>query len=235
MRKRPRSPAFCRGRTPTDDADLTCTIRARRGGRERLHTRALKLRAERARMLADAHAGRRPAPLPPSEATSGAWKVPSVPDELKKPGIEISGPCSITSMFINALNPGPEGERAEGDLDDDEDSGGHRLIDTVRAAHNRVAAVHRELTFSDRERNREYRIAEGELPFFMHRERGIHLDEPDVTIDGKPVNAAVLGTALTLFFAGRAQAERGQGIYFYLPKLEAAGEARWYRDLFDRS
>ena len=57
-----------------------------------------------------------------------------MPEDLLKPGIEISGPCSITSMFINALNPGPEGERAEGDLDDDEDSAGHRLIDTVRAA-----------------------------------------------------------------------------------------------------
>src|SRR5258705_387594 len=50
-----------------------------------------------------------------------------------------------------------------------------------------------------------------------------------------PVNAALLGTALTLFYAGRAQADRGQGIYFYLPKLEAAAEARWYRDLFDLS
>jgi malate synthase len=138
-------------------------------------------------------------------------------------------------MFINALNPGPEGERAEGDLDDDEDSGGHRLIDTVRAAHNRVAAVQRELYFRDAERNREYKIAEGELPFFMHRERGLHLNEPDVTVDGRPVNAAVLGTALTLFHAGRAQAERGQGIYFYLPKLEFAAEARLYRDLFDAS
>ena len=74
---------------------------------DRLNARALKLRADRARLLADAHAGRRPAPLPPSEATTGDWKVPPVPDELKKPGIEISGPCSITSMFINALNPGP--------------------------------------------------------------------------------------------------------------------------------
>jgi len=138
-------------------------------------------------------------------------------------------------MFINALNPGPEGERAEGDLDDDEDSGGHRLIDTVRAAHNRLAAVNRELTFEDRERGKSYRIAPGELPFFMHRERGLHLDEPDVTIDGTPVNAAILGTALTLFYAGRAQADRGQGIYFYLPKLELAPEARWYRDLFDLS
>jgi malate synthase len=200
---------------------------------DRLHDRALALRAERARMVADAHAGRRPGPLPASEATTGDWKVPPVPDELRKPGIEISGPCSITSMFINALNPGPEGERAEGDLDDDEDSGGHRLVDTVRAALNRVAAVNRELSFTDTERKKEYRIAPGELPFFMHRERGLHLDEPDVRVDGAPINAAILGTALTLFFAGRAQADRGQGIYFYLPKLETADEARFYRELFD--
>jgi malate synthase len=170
-----------------------------------------------------------------SPANSGSWQVPSMPDELKNPGIEISGPCSITSMFINALNPGPEGERAVGDLDDDEDSGGHRLIDTVRSANNRLAAVNRELSFVDRERNRSYSIADGELPFFMHRERGLHLDEPDVTVDGASVNAALLGTALTLFYAGRAQADRGQGIYFYLPKLEAAAEARWYRELFELS
>ena len=147
-----------------------------------------------------------------------------MPEDLRKPGIEISGPCSITSMFINALNPGPEGERAEGDLDDDEDSAGHRLVDTVRACHNRLAAVNRELAFVDRERNREYKIADGELPFFMHRERGLHLDEPEVTVDGAPIPAAILGTALTLYYPGRAQADRGQGIYFYLPKLESAAE-----------
>ncbi|MBI4638044.1 MAG: malate synthase A, partial [Candidatus Rokubacteria bacterium] len=193
------------------------------------------LRARRAAMLKRALAGTPPTHRPPSEATAGAWTVPAVPTELRRPGIEISGPCSITSMFINALNPGPEGERAEGDLDDDEDSGGHRLIDTVRATGNRVAAVHRELYYFDPERKKEYKLAEGELPFFMHRERGLHLDEPDVTVDGTPICAAILGTALTLFYAGRAQAERGQGIYFYLPKLETAEEARWYRDLFDRS
>jgi malate synthase len=194
------------------------------------------LMARRAEALQRAlHQGVLPAHPPAGPATTGDWKVPPVPEDLRKPGIEISGPCSITSMFINALNPGPEGERAEGDLDDDEDSGGHRLIDTVRSASNRVAAVQRELYFRDAERNREYKIAPGELPFFMHRERGLHLREPDVTIDGRPVNAAVLGTALTLFHAGRAQAERGQGIYFYLPKLEFAPEARVYRDLFDMS
>jgi malate synthase len=202
---------------------------------DRFDARVRELLAAREATLRRALAGQRPGPLPPSAATTGDWKVPPVPDDLKKPGIEISGPCSITSMFINALNPGPEGERAEGDLDDDEDSGGHRLVDTVRAALNRVAAVQRELAFTDTARKRDYKIAEGELPFFMHRERGIHLYEPDVTVDGRPVNAALLGTALTLYYAGRAQAERGQGIYFYLPKLEAAAEARLYRDVFDAS
>jgi malate synthase len=176
-----------------------------------------------------------PGPPPPGPPTTTAWTVPPVPADLLRPGIEISGPCSITSMFINALNPGPEGERAEGDLDDDEDSAGHRLVDTVRACHNRLAAVNRELTYLDRERGREYRIAEGDLPFFMHRERGLHLLEPEVTVDGAPICAAILGTALTLFYPGRAQADRGQGIYFYLPKVESAEECAWYRDLFDRS
>jgi len=203
---------------------------------DQLAPRIATLMARRAEALARALGqGALPAHPPAGPATTGDWKVPPVPEDLRKPGIEISGPCSITSMFINALNPGPEGERAEGDLDDDEDSGGHRLIDTVRSAHNRVAAVQRELYFRDAERNREYKIAPGELPFFMHRERGLHLAEPDVTVDGTPVNAALLGTALTLFHSGRAQAERGQGIYFYLPKLEFAAEARVYRDLFDTS
>lgn len=194
------------------------------------------LRARRAAMLARAlHERVLPSHFSESEAGRGDWQVPPVPEELQRPGIEISGPCSITGMFINAINPGPEGERAEGDLDDDEDSAGHRLIDTVRAAHNRLVAVRRELTFVDPEKGKEYRIAEGDLPFFMHRERGLHLDEPDVTVDGAPVCAAILGTALTLFYAGRAQAERGQGIYFYLPKMESAEEARFYRDLFDAS
>src|SRR5262249_1293597 len=54
-------------------------------------------------------------------------------------------------------------------------------------------------------------------------------------VDGRAVPAAILGTALTLFHAGRAQAGRGQGIYFYLPKGERAEEVAWYRDFFDAS
>ena len=203
---------------------------------EKFAPRIQTLRASRAEVLRRAlQDGVFPTHPPVSDINTGDWQVPPVPEDLKRPGIEISGPASITHMFINALNPGPEGSRAVGDLDDDEDAAGHRLIDTLTAARNRLAAVERTLSFSDPDRGREYRLAEGELPFFMHRERGLHLDEPDVTVDGKPVSAAILGTALTLFYAGRAQAERGQGIYFYLPKLESADEAACWRDFFAAS
>jgi malate synthase len=66
------------------------------------------LRARRTEMLKAAHEqGIMPTHLPVSEINTGNWRVPPVPEDLLKPGIEISGPASITHMFINALNPGP--------------------------------------------------------------------------------------------------------------------------------
>jgi malate synthase len=194
------------------------------------------LRTKRLETLQKAHEqGIMPGHLPASDIHTKSWQVPPVPRDLREPGIEISGPASITHMFINALNPGPDGTRAEGDLDDDEDSARHTLHDTVRATLNRLGAVRRTLTYHDPARGRHYAIAGGALPFFMHRERGLHLDEPEVTVDGAPTPASTLGTALTLFHVGREQAARGQGIYFYLPKMESAEEAALYRDLFDAS
>ncbi len=189
-------------------------------------------REARKDMLTAALQGRMPAHLPASEATTSNWNVPKLPDELRTPGIEISGPAAVTSMLINALNPGPEGERAAGDLDDDEDSAGHSIEDTVQAARNRLGAVERTLTFYNPERQRQYEIKPGPIPFFMHRERGLHLDEPNYTVKGNPIPATILGTVATLFHAGRAQAARGQDIYFYLPKTESPEEAAIYRDMF---
>ncbi len=171
----------------------------------------------------------------PNSKSYGDWQAPEVPDDLRQPGIEISGPVSITNMAINAVNPGPEGERAVGYLDDDEDSGGHRLIDTLSAARNRLGITERTLSFHNPARDRTYAIEEGDTPFFMHRERGLHLDEADFTVDGKPIPATILGMALTFAYGGKAQAERGQGLYFYLPKVEVVEEAILYRDFFDFS
>lgn len=198
--------------------------------------RISELREKRAEVLNRAlHRGILPTHLPASEATTSNWQAAPLPDQLKKPGIEISGPASVTGMFINALNPEPHAGRAEGDLDDDEDSAGHRFIDTIRAARNRKLAVEGTLEYYDPEKDRHYKLEPGELPFFMHRERGLHLDELEVRIDDSLAPAAILGTALTLSYAGKAQAQRGQGIYFYLPKLESAEECAFWRDFFDSS
>ncbi len=203
---------------------------------DRFTSRVHDIRAKRAVILEKAlKHGILPTHPPVTEITTTDWQVPPIPEELRKPGIEITGPASVTGMFINALNPGPDGTRAEGYLDDDEDSAGHRLTDTLTAARNRLEAVRRTLTFYNPEKSKEYRIQEGEIPFFMHRERGLHLDEPEVTVDGAPVPASILSTALTLYYAGRAQIERGQGVYFYIPKLETAEEAAFWRDFFDAS
>lgn len=197
--------------------------------------RVQELRIKRAERLREALQRGILPKIPRSKINTDDWKVAPIPDELRKPGIEISGPASVTGMLINALNPGPEGIRAEGDLDDDEDSSGYQFIDTIKAAHNRLAAVKRILTYIDPEKNKTYALEPGPLPFFMHRERGLSVDEPKVSIDGKPIPASILSTALTLFYAGKAQAKREQAIYFYLPKLESAEEARFWKEFFDFS
>ena len=192
------------------------------------------IRQKRAEMIDRAVRDRRLPTFPPkSEANSGDWRVPPLPAELTRPGIEISGPVSITNMAINALNPGAEGERATGYLDDDEDSAGHSLADTVQAALNRRDATLGTLRFENKARGRVYELQPGELPFFMHRERATHLDEPEFRIDGEPIPATILGLGLTLAHGGKAQVERGQGLYFYLPKVEVVEEARFYREFFD--
>ncbi len=194
------------------------------------------LRKERLNNLQKAHKhGLETLKLPISEINTQDWHVDTVPEDLKQPGIEISGPSSIASMMINALNPGPEGERAVGYLDDDEDSGGHSLQDTINSAINRLSAINKTLEVVDSNRNRHYKLQPGNLPFFMHRERGLHLDEHEIKIDGSPISATLLGTSLTIFYCGQAQFKNNLGVYFYLPKLESVNEAKLYKQIFDES
>ncbi|OUU76491.1 MAG: hypothetical protein CBC30_03670 [Chloroflexi bacterium TMED70] len=190
-----------------------------------------QIRKERIENQEKARNGIMPSPLEKSEA-NGEWKIGELPDDLRKPGIEISGPAGIASMLINALNPGPGGVRAEGDLDDDEDAAGHTLEDSIHATRNRMNATLGTLTFDNQTTGKHYELQPGKIPFFMHRERGLHLDEPSVTIDNEPISATILGTALTLFFGGRAQHKSGDGVYFYIPKTESASETKFYNSLF---
>jgi len=190
-----------------------------------------EIRKDRLSNQEKARNGSMPKHLTKSDA-NGEWTIKDLPKDLKTPGIEISGPASIASMLINALNPGPGGVRAEGDLDDDEDAAGHTLEDSILAARNRMQATLGTLSFDNTKTGKHYELQPGKIPFFMHRERGLHLDEPMVTIDGSPIAATILGTALTLFFGGREQHKKGEGVYFYIPKTESARETKFYNSLF---
>jgi hypothetical protein len=64
-------------------------------------------------------------------------------------------------------------------------------------------------------------------------QRGVNLCRyASFTVDGVPVCAAILGTALTCYYAGAEHARRGEGCFFYIPKTESAAEVAVYRDLF---
>ena len=198
---------------------------------EKFNYEVSEIRKERIANQEKARNGIMPKLLDNSDA-NGSWEVPELPEDLRTPGIEISGPASIASMLINALNPGPGGVRAEGDLDDDEDAAGHTLEDSIYAARNRMQATLGTLNFDNEKTGKHYELEPGKIPFFMHRERGLHLDEPMVTVDGNPISATILGTALTLFFGGREQHKKGEGVYFYIPKTESARETKFYNSLF---
>ena len=198
---------------------------------DKFNNEVSEIRKERIANQEKARNGIMPKLLESSEA-NGDWEIPELPADLRTPGIEISGPAGIASMLINALNPGPGGVRAEGDLDDDEDAAGHTLEDSVYAARNRMQATLGTLQFDNETTGKHYELEPGKIPFFMHRERGLHLDETMVTVDGDPISATILGTALTLFFGGREQHKKGQGVYFYIPKTESARETKFYNSLF---
>ena len=119
----------------------------------------------------------------------------------------------------------PRARRASaptGDLDDDEDSGGHRLIDTVRVraqpARRREPRALRSSTPSATGSTRSPRAS---CRSSCTASAASTWTSPTSPSTARPSTRPLLGTALTLFYAGRAQAERGQGIYFYLPKLES--------------
>lgn len=180
-----------------------------------------------------------------NESVPADYKIPKLPAELCQPGIHISGPVGqeMGRTAINAVNPPADdkkgiqlGKRAIGYLDDNEDSAGHTLQDMVNSALVRLAIAKRELTVN--KKGKEFSIKpendeNGKLPYFMHREPGLQLDAYDMTLNGQKVSGTLLGTFLTFYYAGRAQHQRGEGIYFYLPKTEGPDEMLLYRDMFD--
>ena len=158
-----------------------------------------------------------------------SWQVAPPAPGLVDRRAEITGPTD-RKMTINALNSG-----ARCWLADHEDANTPLWENVITGQLNLRDAIDRKIDFTSEE-GKAYRLKDdAELATIIVRPRGWHLPEKHITVDGEPMSAAVVDFALYLSHSGKAQIERGQGPYFYLPKMESHLEARLWNDVFVRA
>jgi len=71
-----------------------------------------------------------------------------------------------------------------------------------------------------------------ELATIVVRPRGWYLPEKHILVDGEQTSGSLVDFALYLVTCGQRQIDRGQGPYYYLPKMESHLEARLWNDAF---
>jgi malate synthase len=215
----PVEPGFAEILTAEARRFLTTLARACEGRRQELLAR----RVERQRRLA---AGERPDFLPETRAVrEAAWTVAPIPADLADRRVEITGPVD-RKMIINALNSGARVYMA-----DFEDSNAPTWRNNLEGQVNLRDAVRGTIGFTSSEGKR-YTLAP-RTATLMVRPRGWHLDEKHVTVDGRPISAALFDFGLFFFHNAAALIAKSTGPYFYLPKLESHLEARLWNDVFN--
>ena len=212
-------PGFAEILTAEAGRFLTTLARACEGRRQELLAR----RVERQRRL---DAGERPDFLPETRSVrEAAWTVAPIAPDLTDRRVEITGPVD-RKMIINGLNSG-----ARVFMADFEDSNAPTWRNNLEGQANLRDAVRGTIGFTSPEGKR-YALAP-RTATLMVRPRGWHLDEKHVTVDGRPISAALFDFGLFLFHNAAALIAKGTGPYFYLPKLESHLEARLWNDVFN--
>jgi malate synthase len=186
----------------------------------------LARRGERVRQLADGGT------LDFLEETRGireddSWRVAEPAPGLVDRRVEITGPTD-RKMTINALNSG-----AKVWLADHEDANTPLWENVVNGQLNLRDSIEGDIDFTSPE-GKEYKLrTDGDLATIVVRPRGWHLPEKHITVDGRPTSGGLVDFALYLTACGQRQLDRGQGPYFYLPKMESHLEARLWNDAFN--
>ena len=184
--------------------------------------RQQELANRRRHVLAEAHRGHLPVYLPPSEATTGSWKV-ALPGWCQDQRNQMTGPADDAELVVKMLNSG-----APGVMLDLEDSVANAWPNITSGIANIVAALRGELTYQDRKRNREVSINESKTVIYT-RPRGLHLEQAGV-IKGERMAAPLFDVAMVAYQVDPARLRHPLSIY--IPKSESADEALWWRDLF---
>ena len=155
----------------------------------------------------------------------GDWKVAPLPERLLDRRVEITGPVDRKTI-INALNSG-----ADVFMADFEDATSPSWANLIAGQANLVDAVRGDIGFTAPETGKIYALAD-RIATLMVRPRGLHLPEKHLLVDGAMVPGALVDFGLFFFHNARALAARGEGPFFYLPKLESGEEAALWNDVF---
>src|SRR3989441_12061070 len=197
---------------------------------ERLHrelnARREQLLARRAERQRELDRGQEFQFLPETKKVrEGDWKVASIPKDLARRFVEITGPVE-RKMMINALNSG-----ADVFMADFEDALSPTWSNIVVGHQNLKDAVRRTLSFSSPE-GKQYKL-NVQTATLLVRPRGWHLPEKHVLVDGQPISGSLFDFGLYFFHNAAELLKRGSGPYFYLPKMESHLEARLWNDVFN--
>ncbi|MFC8304072.1 malate synthase A [Specibacter sp. NPDC057265] len=157
----------------------------------------------------------------------GDWKVAPAPAALQDRRVEMTGPASPAKMAINALNSG-----AKVWLADLEDASTPLWKNVVDAVLNLKDAAEGTLSYTSPE-GKEYRLrTDAPLAVVVARPRGWHLNESHILVDGEQTSGALVDFGLLFFHTAKTLIAKGQGPYYYLPKMESHLEARLWNDVF---
>ncbi len=196
-------------------ADLQRTFGARR-------TELLQARAARDAELA---AGALPDFLAETkDVREGDWQVASPAPGLIDRRVEITGPTD-RKMVINALNCG-----AKVFMADFEDSNTPTFDNLVTGQLNLRDAWLRQIDFTS-DQGKSYALNDT-VATLVVRNRGWHLPERHVLVDGEPVSGSLFDFCMYMTTSAQIAMDKGFGPYFYLPKMESHLEARLWNDVF---
>ena len=159
------------------------------------------------------------------EVREADWQVAPAPPALVDRRVEITGPTQ-PKMAVNALNSGAKVWLA--DLEDANTPHWHNVLEGQQVLHD--VARHR-LEFTSPE-GKHYALHDGPLAVPLVRPRGWHLDEKHLPVDGRPMAGALLDFGLHFFHNAAELTGRGEGPFYYLPKMESHLEARLWNDVF---
>ncbi|MCX8113376.1 MAG: malate synthase [Bacteroidia bacterium] len=163
-------------------------------------------------------------PQPSTAIRLGDWKIRPLPACLQKRHVEITGPAD-PKLIVNALHSG-----ADAFMADLEDALTPHWEVQQRGQIALYHAVRGQLRYVSSE-GKAYNLDPAYQTLLLVRPRGLHLVERHFVVDGHAIPASLFDTVVYIYHNAEALLRRGVGPYLYIPKLESAGEARFWSEL----